>query len=59
MKTHTLTLTEKSLEALHKFLARADLKGREVPEFLQLLQELRPTAPVAPPGEAPAPAPSR
>jgi hypothetical protein len=56
MKTVTLTMTEKSLETLHKFLARADLKGREVPEFLQLLQELRPT----PPSESPAsPAPSR
>jgi len=42
MKTVTLQMTPKGLEALHKFLGRADLKGREVPEFLQLLQELRP-----------------
>ncbi len=57
MKTETLTLSEKGLEALHKFLARADLKGREVPEFLQLLQELRPPSPT--PAEPPAPALSR
>ena len=55
MKTVTLTLQEKSLETLHKFLARADLKGREVPEFLQLLQELRPATSAAPAPENPAP----
>ena len=53
--TLTLTLTDKSLETLHKFLARADLKGREVPEFLQLLQELRPVTGSAPEPENPAP----
>ncbi len=50
MKTVTLHLTPKGLEALHKFLGRADLKGGEVPEFLRLLQELRPAEP---PQEAP------
>jgi hypothetical protein len=55
MKTMTLTLGEKSLQNLHRFLGRADLKGHEVPDFLQLLQELRP----AEKAEAvPAPSPS-
>jgi hypothetical protein len=40
-----ITLTEKTLQSLHKFLARADLKGHEVPEFVQLLRELRPAEP--------------
>jgi len=41
MKTTTVILSEKGFQNLHKFLGRADLKGHEVPDFLQLLQELR------------------
>jgi hypothetical protein len=43
MKTIPLRLSEKNFALLHRFLGRADLKGHEVPEFLQLLQELRAT----------------
>ena len=42
MKTIPLALSEKGLQNLHKFLGRADLNRHEVPDFLQLLQELRP-----------------
>ncbi|MDE1170771.1 MAG: hypothetical protein PW734_06120 [Verrucomicrobium sp.] len=44
MKIHLLRLTEKNLALLHRLLGRADLKGHEVPDFVQLLQELRPVA---------------
>ncbi len=54
MTTHALTLGEKTLQSLHKFLGRADLKGHEVPEFLQLLRELRPTEPEASASATPA-----
>jgi len=57
MKTVTLTLSEKSLQNLHRFLSRADLKGHEVPDFLQVLQELRPAEP-APTAAPVAPSPS-
>jgi len=33
-------LDEATWEALRKFLARADLKGHEVPEFSRMLREL-------------------
>ena len=60
MKTTTIILSEKGFQNLHKFLGRADLKGHEVPEFVQLLQELRA---VEESGAAPAkpatPSPSR
>ncbi|SDU29621.1 hypothetical protein SAMN05444156_3134 [Verrucomicrobium sp. GAS474] len=36
----TFLLSPASWTALLKFLARADLKGHEVPEFSRLLQEL-------------------
>ena len=40
MKNTALSLSDESWNALRKFLARADLKGHEVPEFTRLLQEL-------------------
>jgi len=46
-----LLLSEGAWNALKKFLARADLKGHEVPEFARLIQELErapePTTPVS------------
>ena len=60
MKTVPLTLSEKGFQNLHKFLGRADLKGHEVPDFLQLLQELRPAEEAASAPAKPAtPSPSR
>ena len=40
MKNPPALLGEEAWNALRKFLARADLKGHEVPEFTRLLQEL-------------------
>ncbi len=62
MKNTTITISERGLQNLHKFLGRAELKGHEVPEFVQLLQELRPIdeAGVAPAKQtATTPSPSR
>jgi hypothetical protein len=36
----TITLTPEQLEWLKRFLERADLKGREVPAFLEVAQKI-------------------
>lgn len=52
-QTVTLNLTLPQLEALRLFLERTDMRGYEVPKFLDLAQALR--ASVAPTAPSPAP----
>lgn len=42
MKTITLTLPEPALRGLFKFLDRVPLEGREVPEFVNIMNGLQP-----------------
>lgn len=37
----TVTLSKQQLESFHIFLERTELRGREVPRFIELVQAVR------------------
>lgn len=40
MKTYTLTLTDSQLSSLKTFIERTELRGREVHNFIELVQAI-------------------